>query len=71
MPRGIVNSLNGKKGGRTKQSISIEVIESGEVKTFGSKSECSDYMRSLGYSARQFNRLLKGEGELSNLYKVL
>ena len=71
MPRGIINSLNGKKGGRTKQSISIEVIASGEVKTFSSKSECSDYLRSKGYSARQFNKLLKGEGDLSALYKVL
>ena len=61
VPREVVNSINGKKGGRTKQSISIEVIVTGEVKTFGSKSECSKYMRSLGCSARQFNKLLNGE----------
>ena len=71
VPREVVNSINGKKGGRTKQSISIKVIATGEEKTFGSKSECSDYMRGLGYSARQFNKLLKGEGNLTDLYKVL
>ena len=71
VPREIVNSINGKKGGRSKQSISIKVIATGEEKTFGSKSECSEYMRSVGYSARQFNKLLKGEGDLTALYKVL
>ena len=71
VPREVVNSINGKKGGRSKQSISIKVIATGEEKTFGSKSECSEYMRSVGYSARQFNKLLKGEGDLTALYKVL
>ena len=71
LSRGVINSLNGKKGGRTKQSITIESIETGEVKTFDSKSECSDYIRTIGYSARQFNRLLKGEGELSKLFRIL
>ena len=71
VPREVVNSINGKKGGRSKQSISIKVIATGEEKTFGSKRECSEYMRSVGYSARQFNKLLKGEGDLTALYKVL
>jgi hypothetical protein len=71
VPREVVNSINGKKGGRTKQSISIEVIATGEVKTFGSKSECSEYMRSLGCSARQFNKLLNGEGEFAKSHRVL
>jgi hypothetical protein len=71
VPREVVNSINGKKGGRSKQSISIEVIATGEVKTFGSKSECSEYMCSVGCSARQFNKLLKGEGEFAKSHKVL
>ena len=69
--RKVVNSINGRKGGRTKQSISIEIIETKEVKTFGSKSECSEYMKSVGCSARQFNKLLKGEGEFADKYRVL
>jgi hypothetical protein len=69
--RKVVNSINGRKGGRVKQSISIEIIETKEVKTFDSKSECSEYMKSVGCSARQFNKLMKGEGEFAEKYRVL
>lgn len=69
--RKVVNSINGKKGGRKKQSISIQIVTTGEVKVFGSKSDCMEFLKGVGCSARQFNKLLKGEGDFAKSYKVL
>ena len=69
--RKVVNSINGKKGGRKKQSISIQIVETGEVKMFGSKSDCMEFLKGVGCSARQFNKLLKGEGDFAKNYKIL
>lgn len=69
--RKVVNSINGKKGGRKKQSISIQIVATGEVRMFGSKSDCMEFLKGVGCSARQFNKLLKGEGDFAKNYKIL
>lgn len=66
-----INSINGKKGGRKKQTVSMQVVETGEVKVFESKSECAEYLKGVGCSSRQFNKLLKDEGDFASKYKIL
>lgn len=66
-----INSINGKKGGRQKQTVSMQIVETGEVKVFGSKTECAEYLKSVGCSSRQFNKLLKDEGDFASKYKIL
>ena len=66
-----INSINGKKGGRKKQTVSMQIVETGEVKVFESKTECAEYLKSVGCSGRQFNKLLKDEGDFASMYKIL
>lgn len=36
-----------------------------------SKSDCMEFLKGVGCSARQFNKLLKGEGDFAKNYKIL
>lgn len=70
--RKLINTINGKKGGRKWEIVTLRNLETGELKGFKSKSECSRWLRDeFGFSTREFNKFMKGQGKICDKFILM
>ena len=70
--RKLINTINGKKGGRKWEIVTLKRIDTGEIKGFKSKSECSRWLRDeFGFSTREFNKFMKGQGKICDKFILM
>lgn len=58
----------GQKGGSKTFSVKIQKVDTGEIISFESKTECMNY---LGWSSKKFSEFMKNKRDKKNTYVVL